>query len=85
MTTTTIKLSGGDLGLETMAVRCDLSAATSSVEVDYHKGEGWKTTPYRAGDIRHRVPGLIGVGKRLAAQAVDIAEDDFDCEAEEVD
>jgi len=34
-TMTTIKLFGGDLGNEEMMIRCDLSEASSPVQVDY--------------------------------------------------
>lgn len=83
---TTIKLSGGDMGSETMLVRCNLAEASSPVQVDYQtsEGDGWQGTQYQCADARHRTSGLIAIAKRLAAQACEIPADDFRCDAEEV-
>jgi hypothetical protein len=85
-TMTTIKLFGGDLGNEEMMIRCDLSEASSPVQVDYRNEiqDVWKSTQYQAADVRHRTKGLIAIGKQLAAEAVEMPEDEFTCEAEEV-
>ena len=82
---TTIQLSGGDLGGETMKVRCNLSEASAPVQVDYCEGEGWQSTQYQCADARHRNSGLIAIGKTLAAAAVEMPEDEFDCESTEID
>lgn len=80
---TTIKLSGGDLGSETMLVRCDLTRAESPVEVDYQADDsGWVPTNYQCADARHRQSGLVEIGKRLAAQACEMPADDFECDSE---
>ncbi len=81
---TTVKLFGGDLGSETMLVRCNLSQASAPIQADYDNGEGWASTQYQCADARHTTSGLIRIGKLLAAQAVEMPEDDFDCDAEEV-
>ncbi len=83
---TTIMLAGGDLGLEKMLVRCDLSQASAPIEVDYHNGDGcgFEGTQYQCADARHRTSGLIAIGKRLAAQACEVSADKFACEAVEV-
>ena len=83
---TTIKLFGGDLGNEEMMIRCDLSDASSPVQVDYRNEiqDVWESTQYQAADVRHRTRGLIAIGKQLAAEAFGIPEDEFTCEAEEV-
>lgn len=77
---TTINLSGGDLGSETMMVRCDLTQASAPIEIDYCEGHGWAPTQYQCADTRHTVSGLIRLGKTLAAAAVEMG-DDFDCDA----
>jgi len=85
MTMTTIKLSGGDLGSETMAVRCNLTEASAPVQVDYHTGDGWEPTQYQCADCRHDRGELARIGKLIAAQAVEIPESEFACDVEEVD
>lgn len=70
MNVTTIKLSGGILGGETMLVRCQLANAAAPVEVDYCMGEGWGPTQYQAGDARHTTSGLAKIGIELAESAV---------------
>ncbi len=82
---TTIKLTGGDLGRETVLVRADLCNAASNVQVDYREGDGWCGTQYQVGETRHRASGLAKVGKWLAANAVGCDADDFECEWEEID
>jgi uncharacterized protein YraI len=81
---TTIKLFDGDLGSEEMCVRCNLSRADSGIEVDYGTGDGWKGTQYQCADAQHRTAGLAEIGKTLAAQAVEMPVDDFECETEEL-
>lgn len=81
---TTIKLSGGDLGLESMLVRCNLSEASAPVQVDYCEGSGWESTQYQCADCRHRTSGLIARGKELAASAVELPDGDFACDSEEL-
>lgn len=79
---TTIKLTGGDLGREKMMVRCRLANASSPVEVDYCDGDGWVCCQYQCADARHSKAGLIELGKELAARAVEMPTDEFDCDAE---
>lgn len=82
---TTIKLSGGDLGGETMLVRCNLARAESPVQVDYRTGDGWVGTQYQCADALHTWDGLVEIGFRIAAQACEIPYDDFSTDAEEMD
>jgi hypothetical protein len=82
---TTIKFFGGDLGNETMMVRCNLSQASSPVQVDYMEGGGWTHTQYQCADARHSTKGLVNIGKELAAHAIQMPEENFDCEWQEVD
>jgi len=82
---TTIKLYDGDLGLETMLVRCNLSQASAPVEVDYCTGKGWQSTQYQCADTQHRTSGLISIAKELAARACETPRSKFTCEAEEVE
>lgn len=82
---TTVQFTGGDLGPETMAVRCDLSQAAAPVEVDYHTDDGWEATQWQCADCRHTVDGLMQIGKRLAAEAVEVPHEAFACEWEEID
>lgn len=81
----TIKLFGGDLGGETMMIRCNLTEASAPVEVDYCEGDGWGPTQYQCADASHRVSDLIRIGKTLAAQAVGSPVDGFECESKEID
>jgi hypothetical protein len=83
---TTIKLFGGDLGNEEMMIRCNLSEASSPVEVDYRNDiqDAWQSTQYQAADVRHRTKGLIAIGMQLAAEALELPERHFTCEAVEV-
>lgn len=81
---TTIKLSGGNLGSETMMVRCNLAQASAPVQVDYEMGNGWEGTQYQCADASHRTDRLIEIAKGLAAHAVETPEADFTCEAEEI-
>ncbi len=84
-TMTTIKLTGGDLGRETVLVRADLRQAGGVIEVDYCEGSGWHGTQYQVGETRHRVAGLITVGRWLAADAVGMTSDEFRCTGVEID
>jgi len=59
---TTIKLYGGDLGNETMLVRCNLTEASAPVQVDYCEGDGWVGCQYQCAETRHRTSGLVDVG-----------------------
>lgn len=79
---TTIKLSGGDLGSETMYVRCNLSEASAPIMADYDNGDGYVSTQYQCADTSHRTNGLVEIGKTLAARAVEIPESEFECESE---
>jgi hypothetical protein len=76
---TTITLTGGCLGKETMKVRCDLTQASSPVEVCY-SGDGWGPTQYQCADARHTNRGLEQIARSLAAQACQVpARDADDC------
>ena len=79
---TTIQLSNGDLGGETMLVRCDLTQASAPVQVDYKTGSGWEGTQYQCADARHTSQGLEQIAKQLAARAVEIPEGKFECDSE---
>lgn len=85
MTMATIKLSGGDLGSETLLVRCNLVEASAPVEVDYCVGNGWEPTQYQCADTRHSRAGLVAIAKSLAAAAVEASEAEFDCDVSEVE
>ena len=83
---TTIRLHGGDLGDEVIDIRCDLTRAESPVMVDYHTDDeyfgadaiGFIETEYQCADARHTYAGLVAIGKRLAARAVEL--DAVDCD-----
>lgn len=81
--TTTYKLFGGDLGSEKMFVRCDLSQASAPVQVNYDEGSGWDSTQYQCADCRHTNSGLVRIGKLLAADAIQVSQEEFTCEVEE--
>lgn len=75
-----IRLSGGDLGNESITVRCDLSRADAFVEIDYCTGEGFVATQYNAAFCHHEPSGLVAAGKILAAQACEVPLSDFRCD-----
>jgi hypothetical protein len=75
---TTIQLSGGPLGSETLAIRCDLSQASAPVQVDYGTGDGWEGTQYQCADARHRTAELAVIGQKLADLATQTSGDECD-------
>jgi hypothetical protein len=79
---TTIKLHDGDLGSETILVRCDLREGHNPIEVDYRTGNGWEPTGQQCAAARHTINGLVKIGKQLAATALEMSE--VDCEWEEI-
>lgn len=81
---TTIKLSGGDLGCETMFVRCDLSQAAAPIMAQYNPGDEWAGSQYQCADARHTTNGLVEIGKTLAARACEMPSEQFDCDWEEI-
>ena len=76
---TTIKLTMPEIR-ESMLIRCNLSDASSPVQVDYCEGGGWTGCQYQAADARHSTAGLIAIGEQLFADA--IQEQVEDCEIE---
>lgn len=68
---TTIKLTDGCLGCETLLVRCDLTQAASPIQADYGTGHGWTGTQYQCADARHRDSGLARIGQLLAGAATE--------------
>lgn len=81
MAATTLILHGGNLGSETIRVRCDLDRAESPIEADYGVGH-WVPTQYQCSDCSHIHGELAEIGKRLAAVALEQPVDTFDCEWE---
>ena len=63
---TTIRLTGGVLGNDTMLIRCDLSQASSPVEVSHDNGDTWHSTQYQCADARHRDDELADLGIAVA-------------------
>jgi len=82
---TTIKVINGDMGSESMSVRCDLSQASAPVEVNYGTGGGWESTQYQCADARHTVSGLKQIAKTIAAKAVEMPESQFAADFDEVE
>lgn len=80
---TTLKLSGGDLGGETLHVRCDLSQASAPVEIAVC--QEWTPTQYQCADTRHTVDGLASIAKEIAAREVEIPSGEFSCDWEQVE
>lgn len=66
----TIKLTGGILGSSEMKIRCNLSNASSPVEVDYCEGYGWQSTQFQCADVRHYTTELAKLGQKLAFEAM---------------
>jgi hypothetical protein len=84
---TTIKLSGGDMGGDTMLVRCNLAQAAAPVQVDYcvdGEEQQWSHTQYQCADARHTTNGLIAIARELAAHAMEHQGDAFECDAQEI-
>lgn len=77
---TTLKLTGGVLGLEVLKIRCNLAEAASPVEVDYGTGDGWEGTQYQCADTLHLDSGLARLGQLLAERATETHGDECDWE-----
>ena len=82
MTVTIIKLSGGDLGSQTLLVRGDLWVP--SAQIHMMNGHGWVPTEHRSTDAGQTVEGLTALGKRLAAAYFDGEAGQFECDTEEL-
>lgn len=54
---------------ETLQVRCNLTEASSPVEVNYMTGDGWTSTQWQCADCRHMWGQLANLGARLLASA----------------
>ena len=83
---TTIKLHDGDMGDEEMLVRCNLTRASAPVDVNYQAetGSDFKPTRYQCADAGHTRGGLVRIGEILAAQAIEVPVEEFECEWTEV-
>ncbi len=83
---TTIKLSGGSFGDHKMLVRCNLAQASAGVQVNYcnERDSEFEGTQFQCADARHTTVGLIRLGRILAAEALEVPIDEFQCESEEV-
>ncbi len=73
---TTIRLTGGCLGSDTLEVRCVLARAEAPVQVDYREGNGWEFTQFQGCDTRGRVSALVAIARGLAAHAVGASEEE---------
>ena len=81
---TTIKLCGGNLEEHVVMVRADLRQASATIEADYGTGGGWEPTQYQTADASHNICGLVDISRKLAADAVGMTMDEFDCDSERV-
>jgi hypothetical protein len=63
---TTIRLTGGVLGEDSMLIRCDLTEASSPVEVSHDSGATWHVTQYQCADARHSNDELTDLGIAVA-------------------
>jgi hypothetical protein len=79
---TIIKLSGGDLGSNTLLVRGDLWVSSATIEM--MNGHGWEPTPHRAAEVGQTAEGLAELGKQLAARNYGLPADGFECRVEEL-
>lgn len=71
---------------QSLLVRCDLSQASSPIEVNYLTGCGWDSTPLQCADVSHNWDSLARYGAELLASAVDEEYDsDDDYEYENID
>ena len=80
---TTIKLSGGDFGGDSMLVRCNLAQASAPIEISADKGRTWSGTQYQCADASHTTNGLIRIGREIAARELEMPA--VECDAEELD
>lgn len=74
---TTIKVTAKGIK-ESLKVRCNLSEASSPVQVDCLTGKGWESTQYQCGSTRHTPKGLAGLGEQLLEEA--LQDDGIECE-----
>lgn len=81
---TTLKLTGGSLGSDSILIRCNLSQASAPIQVDWDNGDGWQHTQYQCADARHTTAGLARIGQVLADEYVPL-EDREECDWEEVE
>ena len=81
---TTITLSDGDLGNETIRARCNLSEASAPVESGLRDRQrlAGHAVPVRP-DTRHTTSGLIEIGNSWPPAAVEVSADEFDCDVTE--
>ncbi len=82
---TMIEVTSGDMGSESMLVRCNLSQASAHVEVNYGTGDGWEPTQFQCADCRHTVDGLKKIAKTIAAKAVEMPDSQFTADFAEVE
>ena len=83
---TTLRFYDGDMGDDTMLVRCDLCQASSPIEANYDPDyDDWSPTQYQCADARHYASGLAEIGKTLAANAMQVPVEGFDCQYEEIE
>lgn len=64
-----IRVRGEGVG-EFLKVRCNLSDASSPVEVNYLEGSGWESTQYQCWNTRHTPEGLAALGEQLLCEAL---------------
>ena len=80
-----VVLRGGDLEDRTVMVRCNLSDAAASVQVDWCRNNGrpsgWESTQYQCTDASHRWGELAELGKVLAADGGPVPHEEFECDA----
>jgi hypothetical protein len=61
---------------ESLLVRCDLSQASSPIQVDYLVGNGWEGSQWQCADARHSRDGLASIGSQLLTDAIQTEADE---------
>ena len=63
---------------DSLLVRCNLSQASSPIEVRYEKSGEWESTQYQCGETRHTSQGLAEIGASLMADAIGEVKEDME-------
>lgn len=79
MSLTTIRVQVVD-SFHYLVVRCDLTKADSSIEINYGEDFGWALTEYHTADARHNENGLARIGIKLMKEGLE--DRNIECEWE---
>ena len=90
MSHSVVVLRGGHLGAGQFCMfRCNLSQASAPLQVDWcsdaGRPSGWEPTQLQCADCLHSPGRMFEMAMRIAAQAVEVDPEEFDCDSLHVD